>query len=182
MLKEIQFKDRTIKYSLIYKNVKNINLRIKPDGSLSVSVNRYVSENIVDDFLRSKETFILGVLEKFGSAGESVRYFSQEEIKKVVLDICNKVYPYYREKGIDFPTIKFRKMTSRWGSCHTKNRTLTFNTNLMYVPIYCTEYVVHHEFTHFIVPNHSQKFYEELSKSCPDWKHRRQELKNIILK
>lgn len=182
MLKEIQLKDRTIQYNLIYKNVKNINLRIKPDGSLSVSANRYVSENMVDDFLKSKATFILGVLEKFENSGENTQYFSDKEIKNIILNICDKVYPYYREKGIDYPTIKFRKMTSRWGSCHTKKRTLTFNTNLMYAPIHCTEYVVHHEFTHFIVPNHSQKFYEELSKSCPDWKCRRQELKKIILK
>ena len=81
-----------------------------------------------------------------------------------------EIYPYYESRAIAFPEIRFKKMMSRWGSCHPVKKVLTFNTNLIYVPEGCVKYVVWHEFTHFLQANHSKKFYDELSKACPDWK------------
>lgn len=71
---------------------------------------------------------------------------------------------------IKHPQIKFRRMVSRWGSCHFVNGILTFDTNLMYALTECIKYVVLHEFNHFLQPNHSDKFYDEFSKVCPEWK------------
>ena len=51
-----------INYTLHIKNVKNINLRIKPDGSVHVSANRFVKRSVIDEFVKSKETFILKAL------------------------------------------------------------------------------------------------------------------------
>ena len=110
------------------------------------------------------------------------RHFSEEEVCMIISDLCNKAYPYFEKFGVKYPVIKFRKMVSRWGSCHPGKGILTFNTNLMYAPYECVEYVVLHEFTHFLVPNHSDKFYEELSKVCPEWKEYRKKLKEIIIR
>ena len=184
MVKELSVCGTKIKYELQYKNVKNINLRIKPSGAITVSANKRVKENVIEEFLTSKADFILKALEKFERASmvPQKQYFAECEIRGVITKLCEKVYPYFKGKGINFPQIKFRKMKSRWGSCHTKNGVLTFNLNLMYAPIECIEYVVYHEFTHFLVPNHSAKFYQELAKVCPDWKAKRQKLKEIILR
>jgi len=65
MIREIIFKDNIIQYNLQYKNVKNINMRIKPDGSINVSANRRVSQKVIDDFINSKADFILRALEKY---------------------------------------------------------------------------------------------------------------------
>ena len=102
----------------------------------------------------------------------------REEVKKIITDCCNRAYPYYEKMSIAFPKIKFRKMVSRWGSCHNVKKVLTFNTQLMYAPYECIEYVVWHEFTHFLQPNHSKKFYNQLAMFMPDW----QERKNILEK
>ncbi len=184
MIKELVIKDKKIQYDLKYKRVKNINLRIKPDGTITVSANKRVKEKIIEEFLISKTEFVLRALEKFEKASKnsSKQYFSETEIRETISGICREIYPYFREKGIPFPQIKFRKMVSRWGSCHTTKGILTFNLNLMYAPKECIEYVVYHEFTHFLVPNHSKKFYEELAKVCPEWKSKRQKLKEIILR
>lgn len=182
MIKELVIKDKKIQYNLQYKNVKNINLRIKPDGTLTVSANKRVKEKVVEDFLASKSDFILRALDKFENVLPCRQYFGETEIRDIITDICKEVYPYFENKGISFPKIKFRRMVSRWGSCHTTKGILTFNLNLIYAPLECIEYVVCHEFTHFLVPNHSPKFYEELAKVCPEWKGRRQKLKEIILR
>lgn len=183
MIKQINLKNKTVKYNFQYKNVKNINLRIKPDGTISVSANKYVPPKSIEDFMIAKEDFIIKALNKYENIKNIPRrqYFNENEICDVIIEICNNLYPYFKKVGIKYPVIKFKRMISQWGSCHTKKKVLTFNTNLMYAPYECIEYVAAHEFTHFLVPNHSKKFYTELSKVIPDWNVRRHKLKSIIL-
>ena len=184
MNREIILGDRTIKYDLEYKKVKNINLRIKSDCSVCVSANKRVPQKVIDEFIISKVDFILRALEKYKSetAKEQRQYYTEDEVKELTLALCDKVYPYYQKRGVRYPEIKFRKMVSRWGSCHTKKGILTFSTNHMYAPAECIEYVVWHEFTHFLQPNHSTRFYDELAKVCPNWKECRKKLKEISIR
>lgn len=184
MIKEIKLNEKIIKYDLQYKNVKNINLRIKIDGLIFVSANKRISLNVIEGFLKSKSDFIIKALERYESKNSEPRhrYFSEDEITGVILDICEKIYPYFEKLGVKYPTIKFKPMVSQWGNCHYKNGVLNFNTNLMYAPIECIEYVVAHEFTHFLRPDHSRNFYNELSKIMPDYKKRRQKLNEISIR
>lgn len=87
MIREIELNNRTVKYDLQYKRVKNINLRIKPDGSISVSAHKRISQTIIDDFLISKSDFILRALDKCENkqAKEQKQYFAEDEVK-------NKIY------------------------------------------------------------------------------------------
>ena len=182
MLSEININGIPVVYELCRKKVKNINLRIKPDGSVYVSANKMVPGWVIDEFLLSKSEFILKAKEKYKSKALPKKYFTEEEIKEVILSFCEKAYPYYSRLGVAFPSIKFRKMVSRWGSCQPAGGVLTFNTNLMFAPGECVEYVVWHEFTHFLQENHSALFYAELEKVCPDWKERRKRLKEIYIR
>lgn len=171
-------------YDLQIKKAKYINLRVKPDGSINVSANKYTPVEMVDDFVTSKADFVINALEKYKNMPlkTKTQYFTEAEVKQLILDLCQKAYPYYAEKGILCPQIKFRKMVSQWGNCRARQGILTFNTNLMYTPLECIEYVVWHEFTHFLQQNHSVKFYAELEKVFPDWKACRKRLKEITLK
>lgn len=181
MLNKITLNNITLHYDLQYKKVKNINLRIKSDRTIHVSANRYVSQKSIDAFLISKADFIIKALENYKIKADKPQhqYFSEDEICDVITNLCKKAYPYFEKRGIKYPQIKFRKMVSLWGSCHAQKNILTFNTALMYAPLPCIEYVVFHEFTHFLQANHSSRFYNELEKVCPDWKTRRLKLKEI---
>lgn len=184
MVRELKLKNCTIQYDLQYKKVKNINLRINADGKISVSASRWISQKTIENFLVSKEEFIVRALEKFNGRVPSplTRYFTEKEITGIIRKLCDEVYPYFEKKGIDYPEIKFRRMVSQWGNCRNEKGILTFNKNLIYAPYECIEYVVMHEFTHFLQPNHSKLFYDELEKICTDWKERRKKLKMICLK
>ena len=185
MIKEIKLREeRTIEYELQYKKVKNINLRIKPDGRIYISANRSVSGKYIEEFLVSKADFILNALDKFKSLrqSEAEPIYTEQQLISLINEICKEVYPYFSGRGISFPQIKYKKMISRWGSCHPTKGILTFNLNLIYAPLECIEYVVLHEFTHFLQPNHSDKFYYELEKTCPNWKAYRRKLKEIHIK
>jgi predicted metal-dependent hydrolase len=93
--------------------------------------------------------------------------------KDAVQSLCEAVYPKFQKYGINYPTIRFRNMVSRWGSCQPKRYVLTFNYALVEAPISCIEYVVVHEFSHFLQPNHSRKFYQQLAMFMPDWEERK---------
>ena len=88
-------------------------------------------------------------------------------------ECCERIYPIFEAVGIKYPQIKVREMKSRWGSCHTVKGVLTFNIKLIEVPYECIEYVVVHEFTHFLHPDHSKRFHNTMTKIMPDWKERR---------
>ncbi len=93
--------------------------------------------------------------------------------KEVLLAVCESIYPKFQKYDIEFPKLRFRNMVSRWGSCQAKRKILTFNFLLIEAPLSCIEYVVTHEFTHFLQPNHSKKFYNQLAMFMPDWQERK---------
>ncbi len=233
MTKTIVLNGNKITYELNRKNVKNLNLRIKPNGTISVSVNNRISQEKIDLFLTEHTDFILNALKKYeeleknkpeelklvtgdilkilgtertlrvesGSKNSVTcdKYFltltvkdtnnydlkkkvfekwKKEQASKLVTEICEAMYPYFEKYVPVFPQLKFRKMTSRWGSCQPKGNILTFNTLLIEAPVECIEYVVAHEFTHFLEANHSKNFYNRLEKIMPDWKERKKLLNN----
>ena len=166
-------------YVFVRKNVKNVNLRVKGDGTIYVSANRFTSKEFVERFLQSKADVILNFRKKSEEKVKKTEteFFSENELEIFIIDFCKKIYPYYRDKGIKFPLIKFRKMTSMWGNCYPRKGIVTFSKFLIYAKPECVEYVVWHEFTHFLVSGHQKDFYDELSKVCPNWKELRKQLK-----
>lgn len=100
----------------------------------------------------------------------------KQQCTETIIALCEATYPKFQKYGVDFPQIRLRNMISRWGSCQPKRGILTFNISLIEAPLSCIEYVVVHEFTHFLQPNHSRKFYNQLAMFMPDWKERKKAL------
>lgn len=101
-----------------------------------------------------------------------IKYYKQQCFE-TVKSLCQKIYPEFQHYGIKYPQIKLRTMTSRWGSCQPMSGILTFNSFLITAPMECIEYVVYHEFIHFLQPDHSKRFYELLENFLPDWEKRK---------
>ena len=93
-----------------------------------------------------------------------------------ILLLCREVHKDFKAYGIEFPTVKFRHMKSRWGSCQYKKGVLTFNLHLIHAPEECIRFVIYHEFTHFLHPDHSTAFYKTLSRFVPNHKELKKEL------
>lgn len=88
-------------------------------------------------------------------------------------------YWYNRfEEKIPVPNLKIRKMTSRWGVCNLKNKNVTLNLELFKHDIKCLDYVIVHELSHFIFPNHSKDFWNLVGKYYPNYKEVRKILKS----
>lgn len=67
-------------------------------------------------------------------------------------------------------TFTVKKLKSKWGSCDTAKKHIALNLELMKYPVHAIEYIVLHELTHLIYPNHSKDFYDTITLYMPEWK------------
>ena len=87
--------------------------------------------------------------------------------------LCHKIYPDFAKLGIAYPKIKIKTMRSRWGSCLPSKGIIALNSRLIEYPPESIEYVILHEFCHFLHPDHSKAFYDLVASYMPDWKARK---------
>lgn len=232
----IEYNGAEITYQLERKSVKNINLRIRANGSVYVSANLGCDLATVDEFVIRKGKYILSSLRKFKEirqyeplpkqyvSGETflilgrgirlkvetgneeliqsdgvylrivvkdkndsshkqqiVTQYLDQLCEDIFREIIEETYPLFKKYGVIMPSLRIRNMNTRWGSCSTKNGIITLNKRLLEVPRICTEYVVLHEFCHFIHPNHSKMFYGFMTMLMPDWKVRKGILDDPLL-
>lgn len=101
----------------------------------------------------------------------------QKQMKEIFKERLIYNYNLFKE-DIPYPILKIRKMTTRWGVCNIKDNSITLNANLMRSEIDKLDYVIIHELSHFIHFNHSNEFWQLVSKYCPNYKKMRKELKD----
>lgn len=111
-------------------------------------------------------------------AGDDVKLkkYIDKEIARIYSERMEYYYNKFEER-IPVPNLKIRKMTSRWGVCNIKNHNITLNYQLSKYDICCLDYVIVHELSHFIHPNHSRDFWNLVGKYYPDYKKCRKMLK-----
>jgi len=78
---------------------------------------------------------------------------------------------------VPYPNLRIRKMTTRWGVCNPKLKTITLNLELIKYAYPVIDYVIIHELCHFIEQNHSKSFWNLVEKYMPNYKIYRKELK-----
>ena len=169
-----------IPYELTRKRVKRLNLRVRSDGTVAVSIPLRTSEEQADRFVQRQAEWIKHAQKE--QQEHEARKNRPLPDKAVALAhftaMSDKVYPAFAGVlGGQKPAIKVRSMTSRWGVCHMSKRQITFALELYNMPEAAQIYVVVHEYCHFLQPNHSPAFWAEVAKLLPDWKARRDLLK-----
>lgn len=227
----------TVTYELERKQVKNINMRVRRDGSIHISVPSGISSAQVETFLREREDWLLGAMERVtqrtkahpdlpelalgdslpylggrirlvfqplsgtASSGRQGRFdfdreagvltcslpepsdagwrqagieaFERVESRRLVTQFLDRHFPAFARRGIPYPrSIRFKRMTSRHGSCTAQNGSLNFNIRLCEYPLPFIEYVVVHELCHFLHQDHSPAFYREVAAILPDYRER----------
>ncbi|MCQ2386223.1 MAG: M48 family metallopeptidase [Clostridia bacterium] len=86
--------------------------------------------------------------------------------------------PYFYSLGIpEVKEIRIRYTVSFWGRCYSSRGILVFSTVAFRIAPDLLDYLICHEFTHFIRPDHSASFYRALEKSCPNHRECRRRLK-----
>lgn len=112
----------------------------------------------------------------FVKNNETLNKYLKKEIMRIYQERLDYWYNIF-EENIPIPNLKIRKMTTRWGVCNIKNHNITLNYNLINYDISCLDYVIVHELSHLIHPNHSKKFWLVVEKYYPNYKQIRKKLK-----
>lgn len=187
-------------YELHIGGVIRMNLRIRRDGSIRLSVPRATSQRQIDAFLLRCGDKIADAVAKIQAKQSSIpsnpSVAEQNEKKERLLGIiqnCHKTVILPRFAALNLPltdeqrqfiasptAIRIHPMKSRWGSCNFNKGTLNFNLYLIDQPIECIEYVVMHEFAHFVQPDHSPAYHALMTALMPDWKARKVKLNTNI--
>ena len=87
----------------------------------------------------------------------------------------------YKKYSVPRPKIVIRKMKTLWGSCSPLKSKITLNEYLLKADIRCIQYVILHELTHLLYPNHNKDFYDFLTIQMPDWKERKIQLDQEVV-
>ena len=156
-----------IAYELTYKKVKNLNLRLRADGSVAVSAPRRVPLAEIDAFVAGRAGWI-----------ERARAKAPPPLPEPPPDeVCRAVFAPYLEKYAPLfggmPKIRLKTLRSMWGCCRPAKREITLNRRLAAAPAAAVEYVILHEFLHLRYPDHGAAFHAALDRMMPDNRARR---------
>ena len=109
---------------------------------------------------------------------ETLEKYLKKKAETIYKEHLLYYYSIFKE-NIPNPTLKIRKMTSRWGVCNTKKHIITLNLELIHYNTECLDYVIVHELSHLIEGNHSRAFWQIVEKYYPNYKEIRKKLRNI---
>lgn len=87
----------------------------------------------------------------------------------------------FKKYDIAMPSVTIKKMKTLWGSCTPAKNKITLNEYLLKADMRCIQYVILHELTHLLYPNHSSLFYDFLTIQMPDWKERKKRLDTEVV-
>ena len=87
-------------------------------------------------------------------------------------DTINRAYYNY-----PFRQISFHEQKTTWGTCSGKTRQIYISARLIGAPLEFLWYVVTHELCHLAEPRHNQRFWNLVSKACPNYQECRRRLK-----
>lgn len=182
MRKEIKLKGKLVAYTAKkHRWAKNIKLAIYPNKGLVATIPYYAPYKIAEAFIVKKADWVLerlGEVKKYNVHADCNNYkIYKEKAKNLALERLehfNKLYNY------KFFRVSIRNQQTRWGSCSKKGN-LNFNYKIALISQDLCDYIIVHELCHLKELNHSQKFWDLVAQTIPNYKERRKRLKKYKL-
>lgn len=193
MIRQIQVKWRSsqeegqILVEVVYSARRTLGLEVRADGRVVLRAPRGTDSQTLMKFVRERQEWIV---EKWFLARERRRrqesrpepdYKKDPSLEKLYREKARKRITervsYFAEKmGVTYTSIRIGSARTRWGSCSARGG-LNFQWKLILMPPEILDYVVVHELAHRIEMNHSPRFWAQVEKILPDYRQRRQWLK-----
>ena len=173
------------------KRVRNLNLRVRGDGSVVASVPWRTSRARAQEFLDAHAGWIAERVSRKAErqaesreAAPSPAYalwgcehrtadghtptaaeldeLWRREVERVLPGVIARMEPLV---GAHASSWQLRAMSSRWGSCTPARGSIRINVRLAAYPPECLDYVVAHELAHLIEPSHNARFHAIVARA-----------------
>jgi predicted metal-dependent hydrolase len=134
--------------SILYKG-KNYKAFIDKEtkGNFIFNGKFIISENIADQFSIKLNQWLMA------------------EAKEKLIP---KVVEFAKKLGVEFNLIMISDIQLRWGSCTPKNN-ININYRIIKAPSFVSNYIIVHELTHLLVPNHTKEFWQIVKTAYPKY-------------
>ena len=170
---------------LTRKRMRAIRLRVcASSGAVKVSAPRHVSREIIHRFVEEKLPWIREHQQKVLLRPPVPQWqrFDKATQQQYRAQLSAQLPPliarYEQALKVSAASFSLRHMKTRWGTCNTRSRHITFNLELARYPLAQLEYVVAHELAHLRVAGHGPRFHALLDEVMPDWRERKQVLRD----
>ena len=152
--------------------IKNLNLREKQKEYEKEFY--YLGKKYDLVYLNTKDV-VVGETKIFLNKDMDINKWLKKQALVIFQEELFKIYEKFPYK-IAKPTLTIRNMKTRWGVCNVKTKRITLNLNLIRKEIKYLDYVIVHELSHLVCPNHSTYFWNVVSILEPNYKKLRKEL------
>ena len=116
-----------VSFTLTRRRVKNLNLRVRADGSVAVSAPSSMPVGVIDAFVARRAAWVLRTQDRFARrrAAEAAQPPpDQGEALAGMRALCEAWWPYFAGRCPGpMPAVRVRDMHTRWGSCSLRTRT-----------------------------------------------------------
>lgn len=184
----INYGELQIPYILIKSRRKSCSISVDMEKGVIVRIPVGFSQKQLGEFFQEKEEWITRYYLKYKETQEKInkkrgamtshqREALQKRYREAAKEYIPKRVEFYKQfVSGDYSRITIRDQKTRWGSCSASG-TLSFSWRLMLAPPAILDYVVVHELCHFEHMNHSREFWQAVENILPDYKQRRDWLK-----
>ncbi|MHB9095146.1 MAG: M48 family metallopeptidase [Eubacteriales bacterium] len=108
---------------------------------------------------------------------EEIRRKLEDLYKRLAREAVTERLDYFGPQlGLKYNAVRIKEQKTRWGSCSGKGN-LNFNWKVVMAPSDIIDYVVVHELCHLAHMNHSREFWHLVESQLPDYRERKQWLK-----
>lgn len=158
---------------------RGISVVVQPGGKVLVRFPFFSTRKSAEKFLEKKKNWIGKAVARrkdmivLPNPTKSHFLSHKETARKLIIDRLAYFNIQYR---FTWQMVRMGRQKSRWGSC-SRHGTLSFNYLLLFLPPALLDYVVVHELCHLKEFNHSEKFWDLVAKTIPEWRKLRKELK-----
>ena len=155
-------------------------IRVRPDGSVRVTVPRWGSRRYAELFAEQQQAWIErqraqiseSRADRAGYTPEAVTEFRRQAAR----ELPERLRCLAAHHGLTVSRISVRNQRSRWGSCSPSGH-ICLNWRLVLMPDTVRDYVLIHELMHLRRLDHSRHFWRLVAHACPDYERARQWLR-----
>lgn len=184
MNKHILLENEYIPYTLKRSPwARRVRLSVHRDGSVVVTLPSGALEVFAEQFVQAKSDWIWKKIQHFRQhKNANVLPSGKEDYAKhkseALLLVKNRVEYFNKEYGFAYNKISIKDQKTRWGSCSNKGN-LNFSYRILFLMPEVRDLIIVHELCHLREFNHSQKFWNLVAVTIPNYAATRRELKRM---
>lgn len=114
---------------------------------------------------------------KIQAATADLRPLIERHLRKLAgVELTARVVELAAQHQLSVQRVTVRNQKSRWGSC-SRRGTISLNWRLLQTPVLVRDYIILHELAHLRQMNHSDRFWREVERLCPEYREAEKWLK-----